>query len=134
MMKLTWRDGVATLALAALVVPFVGYLLYGSFPFLQDPTGAAGLTLILGMIGAYVGGWIVTDKGSGLAIATVGAGALSAVLALAALLSENLWDVTTRNVMIGGSIALLAVLWVIALYRHTEGEIESELHQPPVHA
>lgn len=121
-MKLTWRDGLATLVFAAIVVPFGGYLIYGSMPFLQDPTGMAGLVLVLGVIGTLIGGWIVVDRGFALEATTVGAGLISAALGIAALVSENFWDVTTRNVLLVGAVALIAVLWVIAIALRTEPE------------
>lgn len=121
-MKLTWRDGLATLVFAAIVVPFGGYLIYGSMPFLQDPTGMAGLVLVLGVIGTLIGGWIVVDRGFALEATTVGAGLISAALGVAALVSENFWDVTTRNVLLVGAVALIAVLWVIAIALRTEPE------------
>jgi hypothetical protein len=37
MRKLTLRDLLATLIVAAVVVPFVGYSVRGSMPFGQDP-------------------------------------------------------------------------------------------------
>ena len=121
-MKLTWRDGLATLVFAAIVVPFGGYLIYGSMPFLQDPTGMAGLVLVLGVIGTLIGGWIVVDRSFALEATTVGAGLISAALGVAALVSENFWDVTTRNVLLVGAVALIAVLWVIAIARRSEPE------------
>ena len=121
-MKLTWRDGLATLVFAAIVVPFGGYLIYGSMPFLQDPTGMAGFVLILGVIGTLIGGWIVVDQGLGLQVTTIAAGVISAALGVAALVSENFWDVTTRNLMLVGAVALIAVLWVIEIARASEVE------------
>ncbi len=51
-MRMTWRDGIATLLVAALVVPYIGYLIRGSMPFLQDPRGVAGTGLVLGLTAA----------------------------------------------------------------------------------
>jgi hypothetical protein len=51
-MRTTWRDAIATLLVAALVVPYIGYLIKGSMPFLQDPRGVAGTGLVLGLTAA----------------------------------------------------------------------------------
>jgi hypothetical protein len=39
MRKLTARDILATLVVAAVVVPFIGYSVRGSMPFVQDSPG-----------------------------------------------------------------------------------------------
>ena len=41
MRKLTTRDLLATLVIAAVAVPLVGYPARGSMPFVQDPRGMA---------------------------------------------------------------------------------------------
>lgn len=33
-MRLTWKDGLATVLVAAIVVPYIGYLAQGSMPFI----------------------------------------------------------------------------------------------------
>ena len=49
-MRITLRDTVASILVAAIAVPYVGYLLYGSVPFVQDPRGMAAVGLILGFV------------------------------------------------------------------------------------
>ncbi len=46
MRKLTFRDLLATLIVAAVVVPFIGYSVRGSMPFVQDPRGMAGVGIV----------------------------------------------------------------------------------------
>jgi hypothetical protein len=43
MRKLTIRDLITTLIVAAVVVPFIGYSVRGSMPFVHDPRGMAGV-------------------------------------------------------------------------------------------
>jgi len=43
MRKLTIRDLIMTLIVAAVVVPFIGYSVRGSMPFVHDPRGMAGV-------------------------------------------------------------------------------------------
>jgi riboflavin transporter FmnP len=52
-MKLRLRDLVATLLVAAIAVPYVGYLLNGEMPFVQDPRGMSAIGLVLG-VAAYL--------------------------------------------------------------------------------
>lgn len=47
-MRLTIRDLLATVLLAALGVYYVGYLLNGSMPFVQDARGMSAVGLVLG--------------------------------------------------------------------------------------
>lgn len=47
-MRLTLRDLIGTLLVVAIGVPYIGYLLNGEMPFVQDPRGMAGVGLILG--------------------------------------------------------------------------------------
>ncbi|MDV3220670.1 hypothetical protein [Intrasporangium sp.] len=52
-MKLRLRDLVATLLVAAIAVPYVGYLMRGEMPFVQDARGMAAIGLVLG-VAAYL--------------------------------------------------------------------------------
>lgn len=48
MMRRNYRDVLATLLVVAIGVPYVGYLLNGSMPFVQDPRGMSAIGLVLG--------------------------------------------------------------------------------------
>src|SRR5688572_13445308 len=45
--KLTIRNVVATLFVAAILVPYIGYLARGEMPFIEDPRGMSGTALVL---------------------------------------------------------------------------------------
>ncbi|GGK62051.1 hypothetical protein [Ornithinimicrobium pekingense] len=47
-MRLTFRDLLATILVVAIGVPYVGYLLDGSVPFVQDARGMSAVGLVLG--------------------------------------------------------------------------------------
>ena len=53
-MKLTWKDLVATLLVVAIGVPYVGYLIDGEMPFVEDPRGMSAVGLVLGLIAFLV--------------------------------------------------------------------------------
>jgi hypothetical protein len=114
-MKIGWRDSVATLLVAAIVVPYIGYLVRGSMPFIQDPRGMAGTGLILGIAAAAVLGWDAF-LGSWGAVAAVFAvasclvGLVTVVWAEQGALSEGLLAVF---------IAAIAVTWALAELVHT---------------
>jgi hypothetical protein len=47
-MRLTLRDLVATILVAAIGVPYVGYLMNGEMPFIKDARGMSAVGLVLG--------------------------------------------------------------------------------------
>ena len=53
-MRISWRDGLAAVVVAAIVVPYVGYLIAGSMPFVEDPRGMAAIGLLGGIAAALV--------------------------------------------------------------------------------
>jgi hypothetical protein len=82
-MRFTWRDAIATLLVAAVVVPYIGYLINGRMPFLQDPRGMAATALVLGLAAALVlgrdafaGSWGRVAAVLGLLTGVVGIGTL----------------------------------------------------------
>ena len=48
-MRLQTRDLVATILVALIAIPYVGYLVDGEMPFIEDPRGMAGTGLVLGI-------------------------------------------------------------------------------------
>ncbi|MGS0688058.1 hypothetical protein ACVBEQ_23360 [Nakamurella sp. GG22] len=62
-MKNTYRNLIASLLVAAIVVPYVGYLVRGEMPFLKDTRGMAATGLILGLIAAAMAGHAVFASG-----------------------------------------------------------------------
>ena len=54
-MRLTWKDAAATMLIAAILVPYFGYLARGSMPFIHDARGMAAAALIIGAVTCYAG-------------------------------------------------------------------------------
>lgn len=108
MRKLTVRDLLATLIVAAVAVPFVGYSVRGSMPFVQDPRGMAGV----GIVGALLAFAAFGRKAFGtgtfetvmvtLAVVAIGFG-------IAALIAEATWWLLVP--MVAG----LVIMWALAL-------------------
>jgi hypothetical protein len=119
MRKLTFRDLLATLIVAAVVVPFVGYSIRGSMPFLQDPRGMAAVGIVgaLAALGAFgrkaFGSGTFEQIMVGLAVITLGAG-------IAALIAETYW------VLLVPMVAGLVVMWALALL-HDAGYVAPSL-------
>ncbi len=53
-MKLTTRDMIATILVAAIGIPFLGYLMNGEMLFVQDPRGMSAVGLVLGTLAFLV--------------------------------------------------------------------------------
>jgi hypothetical protein len=124
MLRLTWKDVVATLLVAAVVVPYVGYVIYGSMPFIQDPEGMAGVGLILGLAAGAIGGWVAWRAGTFVRLATAGLALVSLGLGIATAVSHDLLAATTREALLGAFIASIVALWAVAALRHS-GFVES---------
>ena len=104
------RGGLATLVTAVVVVPFVGYTVHGSLPFVQDPGGMATLG-VLGILGV---GIAFGDEAFG----DARIGAVMAVLAVVGLVFGVLAVVveTSWALLVPMMIALVA-LWLVGLVR-----------------
>ena len=109
-MKLTRKDLIATLLIAAVVVPYVGYLIWGEMPFIQDPRGMAAVGivgLLLGFVAWGLGlrsmfGKVmlvlgVATLGLGIAAALVGAEGSELLLATFVGAIVLVWAVETAH-------------------------------------
>jgi hypothetical protein len=141
-MRLTWRDGLATVLFAVIVVPYGFYLAWGGISFIQDsagnttlglldPTGMSGLALVLGAAAAVVGGWIVLAEGNVLRYVTGGLGVISLILGLLALVGENIFNnASVWEGVLGAFIATIVLLWGVAIGRHAGLVGDGSTHAP----
>lgn len=113
-MRLKTRDLVATVLVAAVVVPYIGYLIWGEMPFLEDPRGLSALGLILG-VPAYL---ILTrgdtykdrvDRGE-LALAVV-----SLALGIATLVFA---ETTAAEVLLAVFMVSIVAVWAVEMTDH----------------
>ena len=118
-MRLTWRDVVATVLVAAIMVPYAGYLINGSALLITDPTGMAAFGLILGVIAAVVGGWIAVREGTFMNTATLMLALISFGLGVSALVSENIYEPASREIILWIFMATIVSLWALELLRHS---------------
>jgi hypothetical protein len=104
MHRLTRRDAIATVFVAAIAVPYIGYLINGSMPFIQDPRGMAGVGLV-GLILSFAawGLGLTTSLGKVL----LGGGVASFGVGLAALLI----GVEGNEVLLAVFIGTIVALW-----------------------
>jgi hypothetical protein len=120
MRKLTIRDLLATLIIAAVVVPFIGYSVRGSMPFVQDPRGMAGVIAVGCVLAFVVFGRKAFGTGTFESV-MVTLGVLTLGFAIAALIAETLWALLVP------AMAGLVIMWALALM-HDAGYV------PPAHS
>ncbi len=121
-MRLTMRDLIGTLLVAAIAVPYIGYLVRGEMPFVQDPRGMASLGLVLG-----TAAFLVLRTGDGfdrLSEAEIAVAGVSALLGIAAIIFAEAAVAELLLALFMGSIALV---WLMELADH-EGVLPS--HHP----
>jgi hypothetical protein len=112
-MKLTLRDGIATLLVAAIAVPYVGYLIRGEMPFIQDPRGMSATALVLGVAAFLTAGRISTS--STLGKVELGIALVSLAMGLVAL---ALAETAAAEVLLAVFIGTIAVAWVVEMLHH----------------
>jgi hypothetical protein len=114
-MKIGWRDGIATLLVAAIVVPYIGYLEHGSVPFVHDQRGIAATGVAFGLAAAAVLGRTTFRGTWGVAAAffAILSGAVGVVASIRA--DEGPLGDGLLAVFIGAA----TVAWVLAELVHT---------------
>jgi hypothetical protein len=125
---LTIRDGIATALVAAIVVPYVGYLAWGEMPFIQDSFGMSGASLILGFAAFLAAGRISTATTLSkvelaLAWSTLGIG-----VAAVALMKTG-----AAEVALGVLVTMIVTTWTVEMLHHA-GMIQDSsapAKQPP---
>ena len=116
----TIRELLATVVTVAVLVPFVGYSVRGSMPFVEDPRGMAGVGLLgVLVVGAAFGIEAFQQPGSGPVLTALAA--VTSVFGLAALIAETSWALLVP--MIIGLVALWLVgvagdAVAVAAHRH----------------
>jgi hypothetical protein len=112
-MKLTLRDLVATILVAAIGVPYVGYLLNGEMPFIKDPRGMSAVGLVLGAAAYLVlrGGDAFDRVGK----VETAAAAVSLAIGLAALAFA---ETAAAGVLLAVFMGSIAVVWALELADH----------------
>ena len=110
MRRLNLWDGVATVAIAAIAAPYVGYLVNGSMPFVHDPRGMSGVGLVLGAF-AFVA--LNLSASMGMVERTLAGGSLIlGVIALA------LAETFAADVLLAVFMGTILFVWALELTEH----------------
>ena len=123
-MRLRMRDLVGTLLVAAIGVPYIGYLINGEMPFIKDPRGMSAVGLVLGVIAFLV--MRAGDAFDRLGKAETVLAALTLGLGVVALL---LAETAAAEILLAVFMASIFVTWAVELLDHA-GIFPGARHQP----
>ena len=110
MRRLNLWDGVASLAIAAIAAPYVGYLVNGSMPFVHDPRGMSGVGLVLGAV-AFVA--LNESASMGAVERTLAGGSL--ILGVVALAFAETF---AADVLLAVFMGTILFVWALELAEH----------------
>ena len=111
-MRFTWKDAFVSLLVAAVAVPYVGYLVRGSMPFIEDPRGMAATGLVLGLIAAAAAGRAAfTQERFGRAAEIVG------FVSLGTGLATLIWaeSGTLSDVLLALFVGTMVLTWALVM-------------------
>ena len=107
------KDLVATLLVAAIAVPYIGYLVNGEMPLIQDPRGMSAAGLVLGVLAFQVlrrgGGFARLDK------VEISLGLVSLTLGLVALI---LAETAAAEILLAVFMGSILVIWAVEVMDH----------------
>jgi hypothetical protein len=112
-MKLKFKDLIATTLVAAIAVPYVGYLVNGEMPFIKDPRGMSATGLVLGVVAFLV--MRQDDLFDRVGKAETALAAVSLVLGLVAL---GLAETAAAEVLVAVFMGSILVVWAVELMDH----------------
>jgi hypothetical protein len=112
-MKLRFKDLLATILVAAIAVPYAGYLINGEMPFIKDPRGMAATGLVLGAVAYLV--MRRDDLFDRIGKAETALVGVSLVLGIVAL---GLAETVAAEVLLAGFIGSVLVVWAVELLDH----------------
>jgi hypothetical protein len=111
--KLTGRDGVASVLVTAVVIPYVGYLVRGVMPFIQDARGMAATALLLGAAAVLTAGRFRAST----TVGTVEV-ALTVVVLTFGVVALALAETAAAEVLLAVLVGEVVLVWAIQMLHH----------------
>jgi hypothetical protein len=111
MRRLTIKDVVATALLVAVAIPYVGYLVRGEMPFIQDPRGMATVGLI-GLVLSFLAWGIGVHTRFGKVMLLLGAVAIGFGLAAIFIGAEG------SEVLLAVFMGAIAIVYLVETVYH----------------
>ena len=112
-MKLELRDLIGTVLGLAIGIPYVGYLLNGEMPFINDPRGMAAVGLVLGTVAFLV--MRSGDRLDRVGKVETGVAAVSFVLGVAALVFA---EPALADLVLAVFMASILIVWLLEVVDH----------------
>jgi hypothetical protein len=110
MRRLNGWDWLATAAIVAIGIPYVGYLVNGSMPFVHDPRGVAGVGLVLGAVA-----FLALDHAASMTNVEKGLAGGSLLLGVVAL---ALAETFAADVLLAVFMGTILVVWAFEIGEH----------------
>lgn len=121
MRRLSVRDAIASIVVAAVAIPYVGYLIRGEMPFIQDPRGMAGVGIV-GLILSFVAWGVGTRTAFGKVMLVAGFAALGLGIG-AALVGVEGSELLLALFMVAIALVYLAETAYHAMYGEREARV-----------
>lgn len=113
-MKLTWKDAVSTVFMAAIVVIYVAFLNSTTAWLISSARGTAGAVLVLG----FVGGCAMSAAGQSQGTPARAYTSFASVLGVTALVAGVVALITANTVALAILVVATLALWLAATARH----------------
>jgi uncharacterized membrane protein len=114
-MKLRFKDLIATILVAAIAAPYVGYRINGELPFIKDPRGMSATGLVLGVVAYLV--MRRDDLFDRVGKAETALAAVSLVLGLVAFI---LAETAAAELLLAVFMGSILVVWAVELMDHAD--------------
>ena len=113
-MKLKFKDLFATLLIVAIAVPYIGYLVRGEMPPIDDTRGMAGTGLVFGAVAFFVlwRGDAFDPSGkkeTAMAVLSLGLG----------FAAYELSETGAADVLLAAFMVSISLVWVVKLFDHS---------------
>ena len=112
-MTLKIRDWIATALVAAVAVPYIGYLVRGELPFIEDPRGMAGVGLVGGIAAFLVSR--SGDRFDNLGKAELGLAVVSVALGVVALAFA---EAAAAEALLAVFMVSIVAVWAVQMMDH----------------
>ncbi len=112
-MKLKVKDLVGSLLVLAIAVPYIGYLLNGEMPFVEDPRGMSAVGLVLG-----AAAFLVLEQGEQRDKTDTAVRGLAVVSAVLGVLALALAETGVAEVLLAVFMGSILVVWAVKVMDH----------------
>lgn len=114
MRKLTLRDLAATVLVLLIAIPYVGYLINGSMPFIEDPRGMSAVGLLLG-----AAAFVIIRTGDTYDRAGKAETALALAVLVLGLVTLALAETAAAEALLAVFMVSILVVWAVELMDHS---------------